>query len=500
MQRSTTIKILLILAAITFLVRLPYLFGDVIDPDEGSFVLMGQDIVDGNLPYDRLWDLKPPLLFYFFAATIAVFGKSIPAVRFTGSLCAFAGAWLIFLCAQRLRGAQTGFIAALLFLITSTLSESGAGVVSEIIAVVPLMAAMLVMSKDQLRSRDFFLAGLFICLACLVRLNLAYVAVAGGLLLLSGKFIRTNVRFWQRLLPYIAGGIIPLLLVFIPYVLKGKEHLFYTSVIYAPLNYSNSQLSSLQAMRKYIGSAFEPARLLVGFPIFACLLLGAPKFFSVRKEFSDSTKTFLAMLTVFAVATAFSIVKSGAAFEHYLIQVLPFAAIFSAFFLEGLLQTRWKRLVVVLSALYLLLPLGQIASAYEVVLSRAGAGQTLVYGPCYEIAAYLKTANPKNKPVYFMGGQMGEWLLGLKPISKEVTTPSNIGREYILKALDGPSATTYSVLASILAKKPQFIVKESSVWYLTTHPRASGLLSQELFMDYEPVREIGAFLIYKRLS
>ncbi len=500
MQRSTRIKILLILAAITFLVRLPYLFRDVIDPDEGSFVLMGQDIVDGNLPYERLWDLKPPLLFYFFAAAIAVFGKSIPAVRFAGSICAFAGAWLIFLCAQRLRGTQTGFIAALLFLITSTLSESGAGVVSEIIAVVPLMAAMLVMLKDQLRSRDFFLAGLFICLACLVRLNLAYVAVAGGLLLLSGKLVRTNARFWQRLLPYIAGGIIPVLLVFVPYVLKGKEHLFYTSLIYAPLNYSNSQMTFLQAMRKYIGTTFEPARLLVGFPVFACLIFGAPKFFSDSKEFSDSTKTFLAMLAVFAVATAVSILRSGAAFQHYLIQLLPFAAIFSAFFLEGILQTRWKRLILVLSALYLLLPLGQIASAYRVVLSRARAGQTLVYGPYYEIAAYLKKANPKNKPVYFMGGQMTEWLLGLKPISKEVTTPSNIGREYILKALDGPSATTCSVLTAILATKPQFIVKAASVWYLIAHPKASELLSQEIFMHYEPVREIGDFIIYKRFS
>jgi hypothetical protein len=148
----------------------------------------------------------------------------------------------------------------------------------------------------------------------------------------------------------------------------------------------------------------------------------------------------------------------------------------------------------------LLLPLGQIASACGVVLSRARAGQTLVYGPCYEITTYLKTANPKNKPVYFMGGQMSEWLLGLKPISKEVTTPSNIGREYILKALDGPSATTCSVLSAILAQKPQFIVKASSVWYLIPHPRASELLSQELFLHYEPVREIGDFVIYKRLS
>ena len=499
MQRSTRIKLLLIVASITVLVRLPFFFHDVIDPDEGTFALMGQDIVDGNLPYDKLWDLKPPLLFYFFAATIAVFGKSIPAIRFSGLLCAFAAAWLIFLCAERLGGARTGFIAAFLFIITSTLSETGAGTVSEIIAIVPLTAAMLVMLKDKVGARDFFFAGFFISLACLIRLNLAYVALAGGLLLLSGRFLRPHAAFFTRICSYVAGGAIPLGLVFLPYVIAGKERLFSTAMIYAPLSYADSQMSMIGAMHKYICTAFEPRSLLVNFPVLACIACGAPRYFCRMKDFPDSTKSFMTMLAVFAGATAVSILKSGAAYEHYLIQLLPFATIISAFFLDGLLDTRWKPLVLLLSVLYLILPARQIALAYEPVVSRAMAGERLVYGASYEIAEYLKTANPGSKPVYFMGAQMAEWLLGVKPISKEATTPSNIGREYLMKALDGPSATSYSELAAILDKKPEFIVKPAVVYYLLAHPRASALLSEVLFMDYEPVRQISKFVIYKRL-
>ena len=498
MERSTRIKLLIVLASITVLVRLPFFFHDVIDPDESTFILMGQDIIDGHLPYDRLWDLKPPILFYFVAATIAVFGKSIPAVRFGGLLCAVGAAWLIFLCAERLKGPRTGFIAAFLFIIVSTFSETGSGTLSEIVAVVPLTAAMLVMLKDEVSGRDLFLAGFFISLACLVRLNLCYVALAGGLLLPGRGIIRSHTGFFTRIFSYVAGGAIPLALVFLPYAAAGKERLFSTAMIYAPLAYSNSQMTMMEALHKYVCMAFEPRSLLVSLPILACLACGAPKYFTGLKNLADPIRSHMAMLAVFAGATAVSILKSGPAFDHYIIQLLPFAAIFSAVFLDGLLDTRWKPLILVLSVIYLILPARQIGSACKPVLSRAMAGEKLVYGPTYEIAEYLKTANHGNKPVYFMDAHLAEWFLGVEPISREVTNPSLLGREYIMKALDGPSATTYSVLHAILDRKPEFIVKPAVVSYLIGHPEASMLLSKELLVDYQPVREIDKFIIYKR--
>lgn len=500
MQRSTRVKILLVLAAITVLVRLPFFFHDVIDPDESTFILMGQDIVDGNLPYDKQWDLKPPLLFYAFAATIAVFGKSIPAIRLTGLLCVLAASSLIFLCAEKLRGPRTGFIAAFLFIVTSTFSEAGAGTVSEIIAVVPLAAAMLVLLKEQVRARDFFLAGFFISLACLVRLNLGYLALAGGLLLLGGWFVRPRDGLLARVCSYVAGGAVPLVLIFLPYVIAGKERLFTTAMIYAPLSYAGSQMSLVEAAHKYTCSAFEPCCLLLGFPVLASLACGVPIYFFRVKNIQDPAKSFIAMIAVFGGATAVSILKSGPAFGHYIIQLLPFAALLSAFLIDRLLDTRWKPLVLLLSLMYLIFPIQQIAMACRPVLARAMAGKRLVYGSSYEIADYLRTANPGDKPVFFMGAQLAEWFLGLKPIAREVANPSLIGREYVMKALDGPSATTCSVLAAILDRKPEFIVKPAVVSYLIGHQEASKLLSRDLFANYEPVREIDEFVIYRRCS
>src|SRR5205809_700443 len=44
------------LCVLALLIRLPWFFVDVIDIDEGAFVLMGRSLADGRLPYTEVWD------------------------------------------------------------------------------------------------------------------------------------------------------------------------------------------------------------------------------------------------------------------------------------------------------------------------------------------------------------------------------------------------------------------------------------------------------------
>jgi hypothetical protein len=142
-------------------------------------------------------------------------------------------------------------------------------------------------------------------------------------------------------------------------------------------------------------------------------------------------------------------------------------------------------------------PASIVIGAYKSEVSRALREKRLNYGATYEIADFLKTANPANDPVYFMEGHLAHWFTNTKPISKLATHPSNIGREYLLKVLAGPSATVESELSAILDREPAFIVMPSTVTYLSGHPRARELLFQKIFTDYDLVKEIGGLLIYK---
>ena len=488
-------KVFLILAAITLLVRLPFFFPDVLDPDEGTFILMGQDILDGNLPYEKLWDIKPPLLPYCFAAMIALFGKTIPAVRFGGALCVLMAAFLVYLLGERLKNSRTGFVAGVLFIIFSLPLSSGS-TDSEILAAVPLTAAALVVFKDKPGTTDFFLFGLLVSTACMFRLNLAYVALFGGIcLLLPGKFLKTDSGVLRRVPAYVAGGFVPMIMLCLPFVLTGKQKLLVTP-IQASLGYS-TQLSFPEAIYRHAARLADPWYAFGYSLILIGSVCGLVYTAYSWKKFSGAVRTRLAVVLFFLLTTSVSTFKTGQAFEHYLIQVLPFASLIAAFFLDRLLDTGAKAVAVAAAALCLVGPVQMIAGAYKPVVSRALDGKALVYGPAYELAEYLKEVNPDNEPVYFMTGHIAQWFNNAKPVSAIVTHPNNIGREYLVKALSGPSATVESELDKILSKEPAFIVKQFNVHYLKPHPEAQRLLSEKLFMDYELVHTVGDYLVFK---
>jgi hypothetical protein len=69
------------LLAVTLLTRVPYFTVSVINWDESTFAILGQDLLDGHLPYTHLWDHKPPLVYVLFALFVGTFGRSIAALR-----------------------------------------------------------------------------------------------------------------------------------------------------------------------------------------------------------------------------------------------------------------------------------------------------------------------------------------------------------------------------------------------------------------------------------
>jgi hypothetical protein len=497
LQRLSRTKVFLFPAIITLLIRLPFFLPDVIDHDESTFILMGQDIVDGNLPYLKLWDNKPPLIFFFFAFLIVLFGKSIPAIRLGGSLCLFAAACFVSLAGERIRSPRAGFLAALLLIVFVTVSPSGACTMSEIVAIVPLTAAALLLFKDQLGTKDLFLVGLLISCACLIRLNLAYLAMVAGILVLCGRPLQTQPGALRRTAAYIAGGAVPLLLLFLPYLFSGETGTFVNSVFYAPLAYSRSQMTIWGAGYAHLEQFADVHYALLNSLIVISFIGGLITMGLAWGGFSSGTRSRLLILMIFLMGTGVSILKTGAAFENHLIQIVPFAALIAGVFLDHLFSTRKKLLFLCISLLLMIPPASIVIGAYKSEVSRALREKRLNYGATYEIADFLKTANPANDPVYFMEGHLAHWFTNTKPISKLATHPSNIGREYLLKVLAGPSATVESELSAILDREPAFIVMPSTVTYLSGHPRARELLFQKIFTDYDLVKEIGGLLIYK---
>lgn len=102
------IAALLYFLFLSLLMRLPFFFEAVINWDESTFILVGQSLVDGHLPYTELWDIKPHFVAGAFALFILLLGESIASVRLAGALCVTLTAWFTYIIARTIWTPRTG--------------------------------------------------------------------------------------------------------------------------------------------------------------------------------------------------------------------------------------------------------------------------------------------------------------------------------------------------------------------------------------------------------
>ena len=101
---SAALLVVLIVAALPVLT---YPLG----PDQGTFAVIGQAILDGKRPYTDVWDLKPPGIFYVYAAALAVVGPSMGALHILDILIFTVTGSVLYWLGQRLANWRVGVLA-----------------------------------------------------------------------------------------------------------------------------------------------------------------------------------------------------------------------------------------------------------------------------------------------------------------------------------------------------------------------------------------------------
>jgi hypothetical protein len=116
-----------ILLLIAFLLRAP-LYGDpVIHSDEQFYLLVGDRMLHGALPYVDIWDRKPIGLFAIFAGARLLGGTGVLAYQLVATLFAAATAWLIARIADRATNAPAATFAGALYLIWLMIFDGAGG-------------------------------------------------------------------------------------------------------------------------------------------------------------------------------------------------------------------------------------------------------------------------------------------------------------------------------------------------------------------------------------
>jgi 4-amino-4-deoxy-L-arabinose transferase-like glycosyltransferase len=154
------------------------------DRDEGTYAYIAHSISSHELPYRDIFDHKPPLAYFIYTAAFSVFGENMEGVRNFTTCYVIAAMLLVYMLARTVSGPFGAMASAFFYaLFQNNIMMQGMGANMEVFTQFPLIAAMLFLVD---RDRDyehvnFFVAGFFTAVACLVKSMIGFFA-AGALI------------------------------------------------------------------------------------------------------------------------------------------------------------------------------------------------------------------------------------------------------------------------------------------------------------------------------
>ena len=158
-----------------------------LERDESAYAYIGRQILEGKIPYRDIYEMKPPLLFYSYAALVAVFGYSLSGLHWAALFLTFWNAAWVMAVGNRILGQFYGFLAGLCYvLITANPFTCG------------------ILAESELVVMAFVMPGLYALLYWEQRFQSAentpparsWWLFAGGFLLACGTLVKQSAIFF----------------------------------------------------------------------------------------------------------------------------------------------------------------------------------------------------------------------------------------------------------------------------------------------------------------
>ena len=473
----------MVLFLTSFLIRLPFFFRDYIDRDESTFILMGQSWVDGHLPYTELWDLKPPVIFLFFAAIIYGFGKSFFAIRFFGVIIVALTAFFTYKIGETAHSKKIGLWSAIGCVLLLSLFGSLQGVMSEHICMLFFVPALyLLVHYEKLWA--YCLAGLLLGLAVMSKLNIAYVVLVLCLYLLFLDY--KEKKPWIGIL-HLAGLTLSFVLVglltLLPYYLHGQTEIWWNSVVMAPIEYSASQQNPIYKTAPF------------------CIVVLAFLFFTWKRRLLNFKDRTVGILTFTVLGIILMFVLGGKVNGHYLIQFHPVFIVLFVMVVSQIKIFQSKKLLRYLPIVLLLLPMESYLEYANIIKHRWKQG-TFYNGEGIDVPNYIIKNHIETKNILFLEYHIGYWVLGKTPPTVAATHPSNILREALFPYYKNPRVTGLEELHHIMETlKPQTVVtRKNRRVFDEQYEDANTYIDNYLENHYKLIETVGNANILQRLE
>jgi 4-amino-4-deoxy-L-arabinose transferase-like glycosyltransferase len=427
-----------------FLLRLQTLFSRG-NCDTSFYAFGGNVILNGGVPYKDFWELKTPLIFYYFALIFKLFGVHFFTIAVTEIF------WLLITCAALYALAKEFFSERISLFLTVTLAAySGASSfinnfgMTETYAMLPAMLSMLAVIRSKCSNAWLvFASGVAAGIAFLFRPTAAVVLLPALAWLICGRFLfKASIKRVCLSACLLAGGFLASVgLMFTYLYARGALPDFLDNV----LNYGSgyySQAGGFFAGGALLGPLLFVKRILfflnnsfvsefpflLVFSLIGVFLLLRAVWADVKSRALNPFTVSISIIVVWLAADIYGIMYSGNFHDHYWIQAFPSMALLTGNALAGLEHyvTSRKVLYAMLAVLlFFVSPLSRQLWSNMSFINNFDQRINLQIGDyTYEdIAAtqltWIEDHTQANDPVYFWQAEPGlNFLLGRPNPSK----------------------------------------------------------------------------------
>ncbi len=114
---------------LTFFLRFSSFFQSFIEWDEGLYLLVARNLINGDPPYTTVWDNKPPGIYVLFSLALVLLGNSVVSIRILTCVTISVTCYLLYRLGKVVskNDSSIGLLAGILYVIFSIQTDGLAG-------------------------------------------------------------------------------------------------------------------------------------------------------------------------------------------------------------------------------------------------------------------------------------------------------------------------------------------------------------------------------------
>lgn len=322
-----------LLFALTVVLRLPSFHPNYFQDDEAFYLTSAEKVVDGGAQYEDTWDNKPPILVWFYALFVSIFGSAaIFAIRVFTVLYVFLTAMVLnqFVVDNKLLE-RFSLLPAFLYVVITATPWYAQELNGELLMNLPIILAVVQVLKvgDNFKEnqRYLFIAGVMMGFAFMIK----YQSVLVFFGLLSAYFIIVTAKVSESFSLF-SGFLLVVFLCISGIYLSGALAAYWDIGVVYNLDYifagrnPGEEISVLFNLGQYL-------KLWGGF-----FLIGLISLVNFRLSYFKNAirlRKVEIVLLLWALGTTLSVAIGGGRFYlHYFYIMVPVFAIYTATFFE----------------------------------------------------------------------------------------------------------------------------------------------------------------------